>query len=469
MLFNSIQFVVFFTVVYLLYLLLQKKLTLQNILLLIAGYVFYGTWDWRFLFLIFTSTFIDYFVAINIHKSSNEKIRKLYLVLSIVVNLGILAFFKYFNFFISSFVELLALFQLEAHITTLEIVLPVGISFYTFQTMGYTIDVYRKDIKPTTNLIDFALYVNFFPQLVAGPIERASSLMGQIENKRILSTEKIYAGIFLIIWGFFKKVVIADNAALVANGVFGNYTSYQGFDLLVGVFAFTIQIYGDFSGYTDIARGIAMLLGFELMLNFRLPYFATSPSDFWQRWHISLSTWLRDYLYIPLGGNRKGKYRTLLNLFLTMLLGGLWHGAAWNFVFWGAFHGSILIIYRVISQWNEKRKQPIRINYFISILIMFNITLLGWFFFRVNSIDQIIYFSSNIVVPDFLQHLVSLRVLILITIPLLIIQLIQHRSNDLLFMTKLPTPILCIVYVLMLVGIFIFNTNQSIEFIYFQF
>ncbi|NEO92828.1 MAG: MBOAT family protein, partial [Moorea sp. SIO3G5] len=300
MLFNSFIFVLFFIIVYTLYLFLNRNYKAQNILLLIASYVFYGWWDWRFLSLLALSTVVDFTVGKQLQDIKEDRKRKLLLCISLVFNLSLLGFFKYFNFFAESFSSLLQIVGLQVDWVTLTILLPVGISFYTFQTMSYTIDIYRGKLKPISNFLDFALFVSFFPQLVAGPIERATTLIPQIILPRNLNIEQINAGILLIVWGYFKKVVIADNMATIANPIFNNYTQYQGLDVLIGILAFTVQIYGDFSGYSDIARGISKLMGFELMVNFKLPYFALNPSDFWLRWHISLSTWLRDYLYIPL-------------------------------------------------------------------------------------------------------------------------------------------------------------------------
>ena len=329
------------------------RLRLQNRLLLVASYLFYGTWDWRFLSLIWISTIIDYFAASRI-ESSPVRAKKLWLLLSMVVNLGLLGFFKYFGFFATGFQDMFATVGINLSLPALQIVLPVGISFYTFQTMSYTIDVYRGVTRPVRNFLDFALYVAFFPKLVAGPIERSSRLMPQILKPRQRNGSDFAEGLYLVILGMFKKVVIADNMALIANAVFNSsYQELTGFECLIGVYAFAFQIYGDFSGYSAIARGVARWLGFDLMVNFRMPYFAISPKDFWSRWHISLSTWLRDYLYVPLGGNRGGKLFTYRNLMLTMLLGGLWHGAGWTFIAWGAMHGVMLVIFRELSRhWN---------------------------------------------------------------------------------------------------------------------
>jgi len=389
-LFNSTAFFVFFAVVYAAYLLLQRRLRLQNALLLVASYLFYGYWDWRFLSLIAISTLVDFVIGRALGRTDERAVggqrRRLLLAISVVVNLAILGFFKYFNFFASSLVEVLSAFGAHADLVTLNIVLPVGISFYTFQTMSYTIDVYRGRLQPTDSLLDFAVFVAFFPQLVAGPIERAVNLLPQVGRPRRITAAQVDSGLFLILWGLYKKVVVADNAALIANAVFNDYASHTGLDILLGVIAFSVQIYGDFSGYSDIARGVARLMGFELMVNFRLPYFAVNPSDFWLRWHISLSSWLRDYLYISLGGNRTGRLLTYRNLLVTMLLGGLWHGAAWNFIVWGAYHGVILALYRAFERrpahenpWGGEHRYAVVLA---KMGLMFALTLLGWLFFR---------------------------------------------------------------------------------------
>ncbi len=471
MLFNSFTFILFFFVTYILYLLFKKNLKSQNILILISSYVFYGYWDWRFLFLIALSTVIDFSIGKKLGKAILQNKRKQLLAISIIANLSILGFFKYFNFFAQSTTELLQIFGFNVDSVTLNIILPVGISFYTFQTMSYTIDVYRKKLKPTHNILNFAVFVSFFPQLVAGPIERAVNLLPQVATKRIISKEMINAGLFLILWGFFKKVVIADNCAIISNSIFNNYESFHNIDLLIGVLAFTFQIYGDFSGYSDIARGISKMLGFELMVNFRLPYFAISPSDFWNRWHISLSSWLRDYLYFPLGGNRSGNYKTYRNLLLTMLLGGLWHGAAWNFVIWGAFHGILLIVYRLFEkQQPQTSLQPNNNLIKVPLIgIMFILTIFGWLIFRANSVDQIWYFISNF---SFQSTSTSSNLwfnLLFFISPLIIVQIFQHIKKDLLVVLKMPTIFIAILYAFLLIWIIVFGARESTEFIYFQF
>ncbi len=473
MLFNSYIFLQFFALFYVLYILLRKKHSWQNVLVLLASYTFYGYWDWRFLFLIAISTIIDYLVGLNLHASNNPTKRKRWLFLSVIANLSMLGVFKYFNFFADSLINVFTQIGFNPDPITLNIILPVGISFYTFQTMSYTIDIYRERLKPTRNFIDFAVFVSFFPQLVAGPIERAVNLLPQVAKKRIITVEHIQTGIFLIIWGYFKKTVIADNSGIIADAIFNDYLNHGGIDLLIGVLAFSFQIYGDFSGYSDIARGVSKLLGFELMLNFRLPYFAINPSDFWNRWHISLSSWLRDYLYVPLGGNKNGSFNTYRNLFLTMLLGGLWHGAAWNFVIWGAFHGLILIIYRLfdrkkphLTPWDGSHSY---VKIILMMISMFILTQIGWLIFRAKSVDQIWYFMSNFNFSSSKLTSGYWSDLLLFITPLLIIQIIQYIRNDLNFITRMPAWSSAIIYAILLAFITIFGVRESTEFIYFQF
>lgn len=388
MLFNSLTFFVFFGIVICLYYALPHRW--QNRMLLVASYFFYGWWDWRFLSLIFISTVTDYLCGIQIHNQKSLQRKRTFLCISIITNLTLLGFFKYWGFFVESFVPLLSALGIYTNVATLHIILPVGISFYTFQTMTYSIDIYRGKIEPTHNFFDFALFVSFFPQLVAGPIERAKNLLPQIHNKRHFDKDQIFRGFHLIFWGLFKKVFVADNLGIIVDQVYANPAA-TGTEYVLATWAFAFQIYGDFSGYSDIARGTAKCLGIELMHNFKQPYFAVNPSDLWRRWHISLSSWLRDYLYIPLGGNRKGPWKTYRNLFLTMLLGGLWHGAAWNFVLWGAYHGIILSIYRTFKK--DRRPHLLSTSslwsYILRAFIMFQFTCLGWIFFRAQSLDHI--------------------------------------------------------------------------------
>ena len=332
--FNSWEFIFFLLTVMVLHRLAPSRV-LKNVLLLIASYAFYSAWDWRFCSLIVLSTITDFVVGQKIHVANSEYSRRLWLICSLVVNLGVLAFFKYFNFFVGSFVSALENLGLETDPAYFNIILPIGISFYTFQTLSYTIDIYRKKLTPTHSLVEFALFVSFFPQLIAGPIERARHILPQLKVNHVIKVREVWVGLQLIFWGLFKKVFVADNVAMIVDNLFGNSASLPFGLSYLAVLAFAIQIYADFSAYSDIARGCAKIFGINLMLNFQNPYLAANPQEFWRRWHISLSTWLRDYLYIPLGGNRGGKILAYRNLMLTMVLGGLWHGAAWNFVWWG--------------------------------------------------------------------------------------------------------------------------------------
>jgi len=483
LLFNSFAFFLFFVVVYVLYLLLaklftRKKVKLQNLLLLVASYIFYGSWDWRFLSLIAISTLSDFVIGKSLGEVSDltpagRSRRKMLLACSVVVNLTILGFFKYFRFFAASAIDLLRLMGMRVNPLTLNVILPVGISFYTFQTMSYTVDVYRRRLQPTHSLLDFAVFVAFFPQLVAGPIERAANLLPQFARPRHIRVEQVSAGLFLILWGFYKKVVIADNVALIADQIFNHYTEYAGLDILLGVLAFSIQIYGDFAGYSDIARGLSRLMGFELLVNFRLPIFAVNPSDFWSRWHISLSSWLRDYLYIPLGGNRGGAWKTYRNLLITMILGGLWHGAAWNFVIWGAYHGLILVLYRAFERrpvhrdpWGGEHPYVIVI---LKMGIMFILTLVGWLIFRSTCVRQMIYMLTRVSLVPSAESMDFAFRLSFFALPLLLMQIYQYVKRDLLTLTKLPALSRVLVYGFFLTWILIFGVRGSTEFIYFQF
>ena len=473
MLFNSSVFVIFFLFVYASYLLLHRRFRVQNALLVVASYVFYGYWDWRFLTLIAISTGGDFWVGLLLNRTHGQKRRKLLLALSVCANLGMLGIFKYFGFFSESFARLIQLIGLRASPVTLHVVLPVGISFYTFQTMSYTIDIYRRRIKPTRNLLDFALFVAFFPQLVAGPIERASNLLPQMAKPRRITWEQVNAGLCLLLWGYFKKVVVADNVGMIADQVFGQYAQYGGLDIVFGTLAFATQIYCDFSGYSDIARGLARLMGFELVVNFKLPYFALNPTDFWRRWHVSLSSWLRDYLYIPLGGNRRGKLMVLRNLALTMLLGGLWHGAGWNYVAWGAYHAVILIAYRIVER-NPEHEDPWGGQYpywrvLAKMVLMFILTCIGWVIFRSTSLSQA-WHMLRVAGLHWSPHSAAFGFeLLFFCFPVVVVDLCQYISRDLLFLTKRAYWIRVPAYAFMFVWITVFGIRESLEFIYFQF
>jgi D-alanyl-lipoteichoic acid acyltransferase DltB (MBOAT superfamily) len=355
MLFNSLEYFLFLPIVFFLYWFVFKKdFKLQNLLILISSYVFYGWWDWRFLSLIAISSGLNYILALKIDHSNNQRTRKLLLAASIIANFVILGFFKYFNLFIDSFSLLLVSFNISTNYSSLNIILPLGISFYTFQTLSYTIDIYRKKIPAVANPITFFTYVSFFPQLVAGPIERATNLIPQFVNKRTFSPELATDGLRQILWGLMKKVVIADNCALLVSQIFDSPSDTHSGILILGTILFAFQIYGDFSGYSDIAIGTSKLLGIKLMTNFRYPYFSQNMSEFWQRWHISLSTWFRDYLYIPLGGSKGGTWMKIRNTFIIFIVSGFWHGANWTFIVWGALHGIYLISSIILSKPKEK-------------------------------------------------------------------------------------------------------------------
>jgi D-alanyl-lipoteichoic acid acyltransferase DltB (MBOAT superfamily) len=385
-LFNSTQFLVFLAIVLPLYYALAHRW--QNVMLLVASYVFYGCWDWRFLSLLAISTIVDFTCALLIHRTPEPLKRKRLLLVTLCLNLGFLGFFKYFGFFADSFAELMALFGVHASVPTLRIVLPVGISFYTFQSISYTIDVYYRRAEPTTDFIAFALYVSYFPHLVAGPIQRATHLLPQMQAPRRVDQTGIATACQLMLMGYFKKVFIADGVAPYVDQAFAQPRAMGSPQLLLSLYLFAIQIYGDFSGYTDIARGVSRLLGIELTLNFKQPYLAANITEFWRRWHIALSSFLRDYLYIPLGGNRHGTAMTHRNLLLTMLLGGLWHGASWNFVAWGGLHGLYLSAHRMMSEGRRVESSRVPrglfewVVYVIKVVVTFHVVCLAWIFFR---------------------------------------------------------------------------------------
>ncbi|MBK8657586.1 MAG: MBOAT family protein [Bacteroidetes bacterium] len=477
MLFNSLEFAFFLPIVFVLYwFILNRNLRLQNFFLLAASYFFYGWWDWRFLGLIFFSSSIDYAVGLLISNTADSRKRKSYLVATLTVNLVILGFFKYFNFFAQSFQALLAVFGIEASFTSLNIILPVGISFYTFQSMGYAIDVYRKDIEASKDTISFLAFVSFFPHMVAGPIMRAKKLLPQFYKSRIFNYEYAVSGLQFLLLGFFKKVVIADNAAKLADTVFNNPSGHSGWSAAAGVIFFTVQIYCDFSGYSDMAVGIARLLGFDLMQNFRTPYFSLSIRAFWQRWHIALSTWFKDYVYIPLGGNRVGEAKRYVNLFVTFLISGLWHGANYTFLVWGAMHGIFMIVEDLISA-HSKLKLP---NFF-RWLITFCLVSFAWIFFRAKSVNDAAELIGNLFNPgslvafkDLLLAVYASHQFVLILaacmILLFIIELQLSCITPDVWMTKLPKPLrISLYYLLLFLIVFMGLSDLSPNFIYFNF
>ncbi len=403
MLFNSIDFIIFLPIVFCVYwFFLNKNLKLQNLFIVFASYVFYGWWDWKFLSLILFSTLVDYTVGQALSKQKDILKRKILLGISIISNLGLLGFFKYYNFFLDNFIAAFTFFGREINANSLNIVLPVGISFYTFQTLSYTIDVYKRKLEPTKNFIAFSAFVSFFPQLVAGPIERATNLLHQFYNKRILDKKTALDGLNQMLWGFFKKIVIADNCAKYADLIFNNYSDYSGSTLFLGAIFFAFQIYGDFSGYSDIAIGTARLFGFNLMQNFAFPYFSRDIAEFWRRWHISLNTWFRDYLYIPLGGSRVNSIRKIRNIFIIFLVSGFWHGANWTYIAWGAIN-AILFLPLLLTNKNRKHIDKIAkgrtfpsLEEFTKILATFLLTVFAWIFFRSENISSAIGYLSGI-------------------------------------------------------------------------
>ncbi|MBK6264509.1 MBOAT family protein [Marivirga sp. S37H4] len=395
MLFNSFEFALFLPITFILYwFVFQKHLKTQNFFLLVVSYVFYGWWDWRFLSLIAFSSVVDFLCAQQIEKSDLKSHKKLFLWISILINLGFLGFFKYFNFFIESFTDMMAMMGLQTNPYSLNVILPVGISFYTFQTMSYTIDVYRGKMMASKDPVSFFAYVSFFPQLVAGPIERAVNLLPQFKFKRNFSYEQGADGMRLILWGVFKKVVIADNCAIFVNQIFNNYETASGPELILGAVFFAFQIYGDFSGYSDIAIGTAKLFGFDLMTNFRTPYFSRDMAEFWRRWHISLSTWFRDYVYIPLGGSRVSKGRAIFNTFMIFIVSGFWHGANWTFIVWGALN-AIYFLPLLLRNKNRVNKDTVAENRILpnfkelwQMGLTFTLTCVAWIFFRAESVGE---------------------------------------------------------------------------------
>jgi D-alanyl-lipoteichoic acid acyltransferase DltB (MBOAT superfamily) len=473
MVFNSLHFVGFFIAVYALYRLLPHRG--QNWLLLVSSYYFYAAWDWRFLGLLAASTVVDYAAARLLERSSTAKRRRIYLASSLGFNLTMLGFFKYFNFFADSLQALFAGFGMPLDFVTLRVLLPVGISFYTFVTMSYVIDVYRREIPAVRNFVDFAVFVAYFPHLVAGPILRASTLLPQIHLPRQITRQQMRDGGWLILWGFFQKIFIADNLAPLANVVFEPGTPPAGINVLLGVYAFALQIYGDFAGYSNIARGTSKLMGIELIENFRFPYLVRTPQAFWRHWHISLSTWLRDYLYIPLGGNRGGSLLTHRNLFITMLLGGLWHGAAWTFVFWGCYQGLLLIAYQwagripAFHAWTSGRSAVARVT---SWLVMFHLTCYGWLIFRARSAEQVADLTGAIIgsfdatAVNVTQMLVPLA---LYGTPLVLVHGIAAWHDDLLVVPALPPLVRYSIYAAAFYLIVLFGNFGGSEFIYFQF
>lgn len=479
MLFNSIHFLIFFPLVVTLYFLIPHRY--RWFLLLISSYYFYMSWRLEYVILILLSTIVDYLAGIAIYNTKNKKKKKIFLGISLFINLGLLFAFKYFNFFSESIRALLTIFTIQLHPITLKWLLPVGISFYTFQTISYTIDVYREKIKPEKHFGIFAVYVSFFPQLVAGPIERAKHLLPQFYQKHLFDYKRITDGIKLMLWGIFKKVVIADKLAIFVDAVYNNPTSYSSSSLIIATFLFAFQIYCDFSGYSDIAIGSAQVMGFDLMDNFKRPYFSRSITEFWQRWHISLYSWFRDYIYIPLGGNRVSKLRHFLNVFIVFFVSGLWHGANWTFVLWGSLHGFYLIFGEITKHLRQKLSVLIFLSKFPKIhsLLQISITFLlisfSWIFFRANNFSDLIYilksisinfvFDSNKLGFNFYKIIIA-GVLILV---LESVHLLQSHIKMREFLSERPLMIRWFIYLLLILFILTFGVFNNGNFIYFQF
>jgi len=483
MLFNSIDFAIFLPIVFILYwFVANKNLKLQNFLIVIASYVFYGWWDWRFLSLIIFSTIVDYSIGIALTKHKNKSKRKTLLWLSIVVNLGFLGFFKYYNFFLDNFKTAFSFFGTEINANSLNIILPVGISFYTFQTLSYTIDVYKRRLEPTTDFIAFAAFVSFFPQLVAGPIERATNLLPQFYSKRHFDYSKAVDGMRQILWGLFKKIVIADNCAHYANLIFNNSAEHSGSTLVLGAIFFTFQIYGDFSGYSDIAIGTSRLFGFDLKQNFAFPYFSRDISEFWRRWHISLSTWFRDYLYIPLGGSRGGTWLKVRNVFIIFLVSGFWHGANWTFIIWGALN-ALYFLPILLTKNNRKNLDTVAegkylpsTKEFLLMLLTFGLTVIAWIFFRAENLTHAISYISEIFSSSLFtypRYISQTKVKTIITL-IFILVLIEWRGREGQFAIediaeKWKKPLRWIFYASILFLIGMFMQTEETPFIYFQF
>ena len=466
MLFNSYSFLVFLPIVFAGYWLLARKREWQNVFVVAASYFFYGYWDWRFLSLIALTT-LSSWVSGRLMDGQNAScmMRRTVNILNIVLNVGILCVFKYLNFFAESFASLLHVIGFQADMPTLRIILPVGISFYTFQAIGYSIDVYRRKIAATNNLVAFAAYISFFPQLVAGPIERATNLLPQFLQRRQFSYEQAVDGCRQMLWGFFKKVVVADNCAITVNMVWGDYAGYSSTMLVVTAFLFSMQIYCDFSGYSDIAIGTAKLFGIRLSTNFRTPYFSQSIPDFWRRWHISLMTWFRDYIYIPLGGSREGRAKTIRNTFIVFFISGLWHGANYTFIVWGLFHALLFLPYFI-------RKQRSSTISPFSIITTFVLVTVGWIVFRAPTIADATGFITDIFTSSWTLSDVSGYKPMMVALVCLIVEWLQRSREHALDMNHGRlfrfTPVRWLVYYALLFSLNALSAQQE-SFIYFQF
>lgn len=487
MTFTTLTFVVFLLLTFTSYWKLGKR-SLQNIFLVVISYIFYGWWDYRFCFLLLASSSVDYWIGLYLARADSDRKRKLLLFSSLCINLGLLGFFKYWNFFSQSLVDSLSLVGWKLDYVALNVILPVGISFYTFQTLSYTIDIYRRQLQPTQNYIDYLAYVSFFPQLVAGPIERAPHLLPQFLHSRQFNYELAVDGCRQILWGLAKKMLVADNLAAIVDSAFGQPSEYPGPQLVFATIAFAFQIYCDFSAYSDIAIGTARLFGFDLMRNFAYPYFSQSMAEFWRRWHISFSSWLRDYVYIPLGGSRVTSLRRIVNVMLTFLISGLWHGAAWNFVIWGGIHGGVVLVEKlwIPDQTLKATDTPCgeglfpKLGILIRVLITFSLTCLSWIFFRAKTIQDAGFMVQKIFVdalrPAAYKSFGTIvadcpigKWIVVVLACLVLIEWLQRRYAHPLVLKKLPQSIRWSAYTLLLWITLAYGTWSTGQFVYFQF
>jgi D-alanyl-lipoteichoic acid acyltransferase DltB (MBOAT superfamily) len=482
MLFNSLSFAIFLPIVFILYWIIgPAKLRSQNVLLIVSSYYFYACWDWRFLFLLVFSTLLDFYSGVKISKANSQHSKKIWLFISVAINLGILGVFKYYNFFASSFADALSLLGVNVNMSSLEVILPVGISFYTFHGLSYVVDIYNKKIDYEKDFINYSLFVSFFPLLVAGPIERATHLLPQIIKRRDFSYNSAVDGLRQILWGLFKKIVIADNCAEYANMIFNNSADYNGSTLFLGALFFTFQIYGDFSGYSDIALGTARLFGIELLRNFAYPYFSRDIAEFWRRWHISLSSWFRDYLYIPLGGSKYGKSKAVRNTFIIFIVSGFWHGANWTFIFWGLLN-ALFILPSILANKNRvnmeivaKGKYFPTFKEFYSIALTFVVTVFAWIFFRANSLSHAFNYISGIFsisffsIPVFNERFLAMQTLVLVFIFMVIEWLGRENQYALAKLgLKWHAVYRFSLYYLIIFSLYWYSGKEQ-QFIYFQF
>jgi alginate O-acetyltransferase complex protein AlgI len=478
MLFNSLNFAIFLPIVFLLYwFVFNKNLKFQNILLLVSSYFFYACWDWRFLFLLIFSTLLDYFTGIKMEESKSLKTKKFWFWLSVSVNLGFLGIFKYYNFFADSFANAVSKFGIDVNPWTLKVILPVGISFYTFHGLSYVIDIYKNRIKSERNFIDYSVFVSFFPLLVAGPIERATHLLPQIQKKRTFDYSKSVDGLRQILWGLFKKIVIADQCAELANLVFNNYSNYSSLGLISGAVFFSIQIYCDFSGYSDIAIGVARLFGIDLLRNFAFPYFSRDIAEFWRRWHISLSSWFKDYLYIPLGGSKGGTWMKVRNTFIIFLVSGFWHGANWTFIIWGLLN-ALYIMPSIIFNTNRNNLEIVAqgknlptVKEFFSITLTFSLSVFAWIFFRAENLNYALNYIIRIATnPTFSTELKVRGDLIVLILFFTFVEWFGREEQFALAKLglKWKSPIRYALYLTLVITLFWFGGKEQ-QFIYFDF